>query len=71
MADHVVLFTIGGLLPAGLAMDQLGQRTKLPRVTLLVLLGIVVGSSGLDILPAATPAVKTPAATCFQTPSYH
>ena len=53
MPNHVILITIGGLLLAGLAMDELGQRTKLPRVTLLVLLGVAVGPSGFNILPVA------------------
>ena len=53
MPDHIVLITIGGLLLAGLAMDVLGERTRLPRVTLLVLVGIAAGPSGLDVLPTA------------------
>ncbi len=53
MPDHIVLITIGGLLLAGLALDELGTRTKLPRVTLLVLFGIVAGPSGFDLLPVA------------------
>lgn len=51
MSDHLLLVTIGGLLLVGLAMDALGRRTHLPRVTLLVLVGILVGPSVLDILP--------------------
>jgi Kef-type K+ transport system membrane component KefB len=51
MPDHIVLITIGGLLLAGVAMDVLGERTRMPRVTLLVLLGIAVGPSGFDLLP--------------------
>ncbi len=38
---------------AGLAMDVLGERTRLPRVTLLVLVGMAAGPSGLDVLPVA------------------
>ena len=53
MPDHIVLITIGTLLLAGLAMDVLGERTRLPRVTLLVLLGIAAGPSGFDVLPTA------------------
>ncbi|MCP4381125.1 MAG: cation:proton antiporter [Hyphomicrobiales bacterium] len=52
MPEHLILVTIGGLLLVGLAMDALGRQTHLPRVTLLVLVGIIVGPSVLDILPA-------------------
>jgi len=53
MPDSLILITIGGLLLVGLAMDELGGRTRLPRVTLLVLFGIAAGPSGFDLLPAA------------------
>ena len=33
---HVVLLTLGALLLVGLATDEIGRRTRLPRVTLLV-----------------------------------
>lgn len=50
--DHeLILITVGALLLAGLALESVGRRTRLPRVTLLVLLGIVVGPSGLGLLP--------------------
>ncbi|MHA1157903.1 MAG: cation:proton antiporter [Alphaproteobacteria bacterium] len=51
MSTELILITLGGLLLAGLAMDELGRRTRMPRVTLLVLCGILVGPSGLDLLP--------------------
>lgn len=50
---HVQLLVLGGLLLIGLATDEIGRRTRLPRVTLLVVFGLAVGSSGLDLLPAA------------------
>jgi len=53
MPDHLILVTIGFLLLVGLAMDELGKRTKLPRVTLLVVFGILAGPSGFDVLPQA------------------
>ncbi len=53
MSNDLILITIGALLLAGLALDELGRRTRLPRVTLLVLFGIAVGPSGLDVLPVA------------------
>jgi Kef-type K+ transport system membrane component KefB len=33
--------------------DEIGQRTRLPRVTLMILLGVAVGPVGFDLLPAA------------------
>lgn len=53
MPNHIVLITIGALLLAGLAVDVLGERTRLPRVTLLVLVGIVAGPSVFNVLPVA------------------
>ena len=35
----------------GLVMSALGQRTLLPRVTLLLILGAVIGKEMLDIIP--------------------
>ncbi len=35
----------------GLAADEIGRRTRLPRVTLLILLGALVGPVGFDLLP--------------------
>ncbi len=46
-----VLITLGALFLIGLAADSLGRRTRLPRVTLLLLCGIVVGGSGFDLIP--------------------
>lgn len=53
METHHVLLVLGGLLLCGLVADELGRRTRLPRVTLLIVFGVVVGPSGLDILPEA------------------
>ena len=47
----IVLVTIGGLLLLGLVTDVLGRYTPLPRVTFLILLGILIGPDLLDILP--------------------
>ncbi len=44
------LVTLGSLLIAGLAVDALGRRTKLPRVSLLVALGVLAGPIGLDLI---------------------
>ncbi len=47
----VLFLTLGGLFLAGLATDLLGRRTRLPRVSLLLLFGFVIGPSGLALLP--------------------
>ena len=45
------LFAIGIILLLGLATDFLGKRTFLPRVTLLLIVGIIVGDEMLDVIP--------------------
>ncbi|MEJ1337244.1 MAG: cation:proton antiporter [Candidatus Sedimenticola sp. (ex Thyasira tokunagai)] len=45
------LFAIGGFLLLGLATDFLGRRTSLPRVTLLLILGIIMGDEALGLIP--------------------
>ena len=40
-----ILITLGVLFLLGLLTDLLGRRTPLPRVTLLILFGFVVGPS--------------------------
>lgn len=48
------IFTaLGGLFLAGLAADTLGRRTKLPRVTLLLIMGVLAGPSVLGLIPRA------------------
>lgn len=42
---------IGGLFLVGLLADLVGRRTFLPRVTLLLLSGLAIGSAGLSLLP--------------------
>lgn len=56
MEPHFVLLAIGILLFAGLAADEIGRRTRLPRVTLLIVFGVVAGPSGLDLLPSTLSA---------------
>jgi len=51
--NSVFLMTLGGLLLLGLVTSFLGNRTLLPRVTLLLLLGVSIGQEGLQILPVA------------------
>lgn len=45
------LLALGGILLLGLVMSALGQRTLLPRVTLLLILGVVIGKEMLNIIP--------------------
>lgn len=49
-----ILVTFGGLFLLGLLADLLGRNTPLPRVTLLIIAGFVIGPSVLDWLPAFT-----------------
>ena len=48
----VLLVTIGFLFLIGLIADLAGRFTPLPRVTLLLLCGLAVGTSGFDLLPS-------------------
>lgn len=50
----VILITLGCLFLLGLVADLLGTYTPLPRVTLLLLSGLAIGPSGLDLLPPFT-----------------
>ena len=45
------LLTIGGILLLGLLTSLLAQRTSLPRVTLLLIFGAIIGKEMLDIIP--------------------
>ncbi len=45
------LLTLGALLLVGLITDAIGRRTTLPRVTLLLVFGILIGPSALNLLP--------------------
>jgi len=46
-----ILVTLGVLLLLGMAADILGRRTPLPRVTLLLIFGFLIGPSALHLLP--------------------
>jgi len=50
----LVLITLGALFLLGLVADEVGRRTRLPRVTLLLAIGVAAGSSGFDLLPEET-----------------
>ena len=45
------LMAVGGILLLGLATEFIGKRTFLPRVTLLVLLGVLIGDEVLGLVP--------------------
>lgn len=47
----LLFVTLGALFLAGLVADQLGRATRLPRVTMLLLLGLLAGNAGLDLVP--------------------
>ncbi len=50
----IILITFGGLFVLGLLADLAGRHSPLPRVTLLLLAGFVIGPSVLDWLPDFT-----------------
>lgn len=47
METETLFLTLGGIFFVGLAADQIGKHTPLPRVTLLLLAGLVAGQFGL------------------------
>ena len=47
------LIVMGLLFFVGLAADRIGRQLRLPRVTLLLGFGLVVGQAGFDLLPDA------------------
>ena len=51
MEHALLLVTIGIIFLASLSADKLASVARLPRVTMLILLGLVVGRSGFDLLP--------------------
>lgn len=50
----LILITFGGLFLIGLIADLIGRHTPLPRVTLLIITGVLIGPSVFDILPSFT-----------------
>ncbi len=51
MEIHFTFLALGGLLLLGMFADELGRRTRLPRVSLMILFGVAVGGAGFDVLP--------------------
>ena len=52
MEEYQIFLAIGVALLCGLLADELGRRTPLPRVTVLILLGVLAGESFLGIVPS-------------------
>ena len=52
MEIHLIFLALGGLLLIGMLADEVGRRTRLPRVTLMILFGVAAGPSGFDLLPS-------------------
>jgi len=50
-ASSQFLLTLGSILLLGLITSELGRRTFLPRVTLLLIFGAIIGKDVLDIIP--------------------
>ncbi|POF30561.1 cation:proton antiporter [Roseibium marinum] len=51
METAYILMAVGALLLTGMLADEIGHRTRLPRVTLLILCGLAAGPAFLDLLP--------------------
>jgi Kef-type K+ transport system membrane component KefB len=51
MAASLILITLGAVLLCSLAVDGLGRLTRLPRISLLVGFGVLIGPTALDLLP--------------------
>ncbi len=52
MADTArILITLGGLLLLGVVSEAIGRRTRLPRVSLTMLIGFAFGHAALDLIP--------------------
>lgn len=46
-----LLLTLGGILLAGLLLSTVAQRSFLPRATLLLIFGAMIGEDSLDLIP--------------------
>ncbi|MGP6087309.1 cation:proton antiporter [Antarctobacter jejuensis] len=52
--DYGLIFiALGALFLTGLAADALGRRTRVPGVTLLLIMGVLIGPSVFDVVPDA------------------
>jgi NhaP-type Na+/H+ or K+/H+ antiporter len=60
MEQALLLITLGVLFLGGVLADKIGQLTRLPRGTMLLLLGVLVGQAGLNILPQSATDLFEP-----------
>jgi len=51
----ILLITLGGVFLLGVVADLIGKKTIIPRVSLLILLGLVLGPNVFDLLPDLQP----------------
>ena len=51
MEEYQIFLAIGAVLLCGLLADEVGRRTPFPRVTVLILLGVLSGETVLGIIP--------------------
>ncbi|MEN8237017.1 MAG: cation:proton antiporter [Pseudomonadota bacterium] len=58
----LILVALGSVFLLGLAADAVGRQTRLPRVSLLILMGLTIGPSVLNLLPQAVELWYTPVA---------
>jgi len=50
-STYQFLLALGGILLLGLTTTAIGRRSFLPRVTLLLIFGVIIGKQVLDIIP--------------------
>ncbi|MCB1405423.1 MAG: cation:proton antiporter [Rhodobacteraceae bacterium] len=53
MTPATAFIALGLLFLLGLVADMVGHKTRLPRVTLLLVLGVVMGRPGFNVIPEA------------------
>ncbi|MCD6526096.1 MAG: cation:proton antiporter [Desulfuromonas sp.] len=51
MSPALILINLGAIFLLGIATDFLGRRTRLPRVTLMLLFGLLIGPAFFDLIP--------------------
>jgi len=56
MTEATVFIALGLLFLLGLVADMVGSKTRLPRVTLLLILGVMTGRPGFNLIP--DPAIE-------------
>ncbi len=51
LANAQFLLALGGILFLGLITDMIGKKTFLPRITLLLIFGVIIGEEGFNLIP--------------------